>query len=184
MPASAALRDALDRGLKGIVMYQSSDCQAEGEPPSSPVSDDGDGALVDRVMAITHLPQTARVAVIGHHTLPFVLALLRRGCEGVRSLRPGSPAPDCEPVDLAWIVDLQDERELDEALRAARWRSGKRGRVVMEGAACAWRNATAALRQRALAAGLDIVSFDHVTRRLVLAPTPQLAAVAQDSISP
>ena len=97
-------------------------------------------------MAIAHLPQTAHVAVIGHHTLPFVVALLRRGCEGVRSLRPGSPAPDCEPVDLAWIVDLQDERELDEALRAARWRAGKRGRVVLEGAACAWRRPPCAPR--------------------------------------
>jgi hypothetical protein len=152
-------------------MSQSSDRQADGEPPSRPVSDDTDGALVDRVMAIAHLPQTAHVAVIGHHTLPFVVALLRRGCEGVRSLRPGSPAPDCEPVDLAWIVDLQDERELDEALRAARWRTGKRGRVVLEGA-------LAAVCTRALAAGLDIVSFDHVARRLVLAPARQLAAVA------
>ena len=159
-------------------MSQSSDCQAEGEPPSSPVSDDADGALVDRVMAIAHLPQTAHVAVIGHHTLPFVVALLRRGCEGVRSLRPGSAAPDCEPVDLAWIVDLQDERELDEALRAARWRTGKRGRVILEGAACAWRSAWATLRTHALTAGLDIVSFDHVARRLVLAPAPRLAAVA------
>ena len=159
-------------------MYQSSDRKAEGEPPSSPVFDDADGALVDRVMAIAHLPQTAHVAVIGHHTLPFVVALLRRGCEGVRSLRPGGPAPDCEPVDLAWIVDLQDEGELDEALRAARWRTGKRGRVVLEGAACAWRSALATLRTHALTAGLDIVSFDHVARRLVLAPAPQLAAVA------
>jgi hypothetical protein len=152
-------------------MSQSSDRHADGEPPSSPVSDDADGALVDRVMAIAHLPQTAHVAVIGHHTLPFIVALLRRGCEGVRSLRPGSPAPDCEPVDLTWIVDLQDERELDEALRAARSRAGKRGRVVLEGA-------LAAVCTRALAAGLDIVSFDHVARRLVLAPAPHLAAVA------
>jgi hypothetical protein len=81
-------------------------------------------------------------------------------------------------VDLAWIVDLQDERELDEALRAARWRTGKRGRVILEGAACAWRSALAAVRTRALTAGLDIVSFDHVAGRLVLAPAPKLAAVA------
>lgn len=151
-------------------MYQNSDCQAEDEPPSSPVSDETSGALADRVMAIAHVPQTAHVAVIGRRTLPFVMALLRQGCESVRSLRPDSPAPDCEPVDLAWIVDLQDERELDEALRAARWRTGKRGRVVVEGAACAWRSALAAMRHRALAVGLDIVSFDHVARRLVLAP--------------
>src|SRR4029453_3297856 len=129
-------------------MSQSSDRHPDGEPPSSPVSDDTDGALVDRVMAIAHLPHTAHVAVIGHHTLPLVVALLRRGSEGVRSLRPGSPAPDCEPVDLAWIGDLQDERELDEALRAARGRTGKRGRVILEGAACASRSALAPTRTR------------------------------------
>lgn len=151
-------------------MSQSSDRHADGEPLSSPVSDDTDGALVDRVMTIAHLPQTAHVAVIGHRTLPLVVALLRRGSEGVRSLRPGSPAPDCEPVDLAWIVDLHDERELDEALRAARWRTGKRGRVILEGA-------LAAVCNRAVAAGLDIISFDHVARRLVLAPA-RLAAAA------
>ncbi len=149
-------------------MHQATDRQAEGEPPSRPVSEEA-----DRIMAIAHLPPSAHVAVIGHHSLPFVMALLRQGCESVRSLRPGSPAPDCEPVDLAWIVDLRDERELDEALRAARWRTGKRGRVVLEGTACTWRNALAAVRHRALAAGLDIVSFDHAARRLLLAPNPR-----------
>jgi hypothetical protein len=69
-------------------MSQSSDRHADGEPPSSPVSDDADGALVDRVMAIAHLPQTAHVAVIGHHTLPFVVALLTRPC----GRRVGAPA--------------------------------------------------------------------------------------------
>jgi hypothetical protein len=33
-------------------------------------------------------------------------------------------------VDLAWIVDFKDERELDEALRAARARFGAAGRVA------------------------------------------------------
>ena len=140
------------------------------EPPSS--------ETVDRVMAIAHLEAPAHVAVIGHRTLPFVLALLGHGCRAVRSLRPDAPSPDCEPAELSWIVDLQDERELDEALRAARWRTGKRGRIVLEGAACAWRSALAAMRHRALAAGLDIVSFDHVARRLVLAPASTLAKAA------
>jgi hypothetical protein len=148
-------------------MYENNDCNAEGEPPSSPVSDDAE--LVDRVMAIAHLPPTAHVAVIGHHTLPFVLGLLRRGCDCVRSLRPGAPAPDCEAADLAWIVDVDSEHELDDALRAARWRAGAHGRVVLEGAACRWRSGLAAVRDHAVAAGLDIVSFDHVARRLVLA---------------
>ena len=141
--------------------------EQDDEPPSSDTAADA----VDRVMAIAHLEAPAHVAVIGHHTLPFVLALLGRGCRAVRSLRPDAPSPDCEPAELSWIVDLQDERELDTALRAARWRAGKRGRVVLEGASCRWRSALAAVRDRALAVGLDIVSFDHGTRRLVLAPT-------------
>jgi hypothetical protein len=144
--------------------------EQDAEPPSS--------ETVDRVMAISHLDSPAHVAVIGHRTLPFVLALLGRGCRAVRSLRPDAPSPDCEPAELSWIVDLQDERELDGALRAARWRAGKRGRVVLEGASCRWRSALAAVREHALAAGLDIVSFDHVSRRVVLAPTTRLAKAA------
>jgi hypothetical protein len=141
------------------------------EQDTEPPSGDTAAETVDRVMAIAHVDAAAHVTVIGRRTLPFVLALLGRGCRAVRSLRPDAPSPDCEPAELSWIVDLQDERELDGALRAARWRAGKRGRVVLEGASCRWRSALAAVRQHALAAGLDIVSFDHVARRLVLAPT-------------
>ena len=105
-------------------MYQNED-DADVEPPSITVSDDASSAaMVDRVMAIAHLPTAAHVAVIGHRTLPFVLGLMRRGCASVRCLRPGAPAPDCEAADLAWIVDVDSEHELDDALRAARWRAG------------------------------------------------------------
>lgn len=160
-------------------MYRNIEQNAEVEPPSTSASEDGSNmALADRVMAIAHLPTTAHVAVIGHRTLPFVLALLRRGCGGVRSLRPDAPSPDCEPADLAWIVDVGDERELEDALRAARSRAGAKGRVVLEGAACPWRSALAAVRDHALAVGLDVVSFDHVARRLVLAPATRLAMAA------
>jgi nitroreductase len=144
----------------------------DNEPPSSLA------ATVDRVMAVAHLAPTAHVAVIGHRTLPFVLALLGRGCGAVRSLRLGAPAPDCEPADLSWIVGLEDERELDEALRAARWRAGGHGRVVLEGSSCRRPAILAAVRERALAVGLDIVSFDHAARRLVLAPAQQVAMAA------
>jgi hypothetical protein len=119
-------------------MDQSSNCHAEGEPPSSPVSDDASGVLADRVMAIAtcRKPRTSPSS----DTTPSPSSWRYCGAAAkVRSLRPGSPAPDCEPLDLAWIVDLQDEHELDEALRAARWRTSKRGRVVVEGAACSWR---------------------------------------------
>src|SRR4249919_3480499 len=104
-------------------MYLTTEKGADVEPPSTIASDDASNAeLVDRVMAVSHLPTSAHVAVIGRRTLPLVLALLRRGCGGVRSLRPGAPAPDCEAADLAWIVDVDGEHELDDALRAARWR--------------------------------------------------------------
>ncbi len=133
----------------------------------SPVSSD---TLVDRVMAVAHLPPTAHVAVIGHHTLSIVLALMHRGCACVRSLRPGSASPDREFADLAWIVDVANEDELHDALQAARNRTGASGRVVVEGSDCACANGLSAIRTHALAAGLDVVSFDHLSRRLVLAP--------------
>jgi len=126
--------------------------------------------LVDRVMAVAHLPPSAHVAVIGHRTLSVVLALMHRGCAGVRSLRPGTVSPDREAADLAWIVDVANEDELHDALQAARNRTGATGRVIVEGADCPCANGLSAIRAHALAAGLDVVSFDHLARRLVLAP--------------
>ena len=46
--------------------------------------------------------------------------------------------------------------------------AGATGRVVLEDAAC--RHCLETLRQHAADAGFDIVSFDSVTRRLMLAP--------------
>ena len=160
-------------------MYMTTEKAAEVEPPSTVTPDDASNAeLVDRVIAVSHLPAAAHVAVIGRNTLPLILALMRRGCGCVRSLRPGAPSPDCEAADLAWIVDVQNESELDDALRAARFRAGARGRVVVEGAACRWRNALNAIRDHAVTAGLDVVSFDHTAGRLVLAERRRLALAA------
>src|SRR5258708_31200260 len=90
---------------EGRSMPRDQDHDVDLEPPSIAVSDDAAKmALVDRILAIAHLPVTAHVAVIGHRTLPFVLALMRKGCACVRSLRPDAPSPDCEPAQLAWIV--------------------------------------------------------------------------------
>ena len=150
-----------------------SEVVAESEPPSPALlADARRAALVERVWAVAHLPPSAHVAIIGRRTLPLVLEFLRRGCSAVRSLRPGAPAPDCESVNLAWIVDVTDG-ELDEALRAARSRAGRTGRVIVEGASSLSR-----IRDRAVAHGLDIVSFDHNASRLVLATfqRPALAA--------
>lgn len=133
---------------------------------------------VDRMMAVAHLPATAHVALIGHHTLPLLLALLQRGCAAVRSLRPGTPSPDCEAADLAWIVDLQGDGELDDALRAARSRVGATGRVIVEGATCVCRDGLESIRDRAVAVGLDVISFDHAARRLVLGTRPCLMMAA------
>jgi len=79
-------------------------------------------------------------------------------------------APDCQAADLAWILDVESEREFDEALRAAH----RRARLV-EGAACRF---CRELHQHAVRAGLDVVSFDHVTRRVMLAPRPAPAMAA------
>jgi hypothetical protein len=160
-------------------MFSRVECAAEGEPPSTAAVDDVSyAARVDRIMAMAHLPAAAHVALIGHHTLPSLLALLQRGCGAVRCLRPGAPAPDCEAADLAWIVDVQGDRELDEALRAARARVGTSGRVVVEGAGCACRMGLTSIRDHAVAAGLNIVSFDHTANRVVLAMQPRLAMAA------
>ena len=135
-------------------------------------------ARADRMLAIAHLPATAHVALIGHHTLPLLLALLQCGCAAVRSLRPGAPSPDCEAVDVAWIVDLQGDSELDDALHAARSRVGARGRVVVEGAKCICCDGLKSICDRARVVGLDVISFDHIARRLVLGARPPLAMAA------
>jgi len=142
---------------------------AESEPPSLSASE------ADRVIALAHLPGAAHVAIIGRHALPFVLALMERGCACVRSLRPDAAAPDCETVDLAWIVDVANEHELDDALRAARRRAGDTGRVVLESAVCA---TCGTLRAHAAAAGLDLVSIDAASQRATLAATSPLAMAA------
>jgi hypothetical protein len=149
---------------------------ADLEPRSIVTVDAASGAeQVDRIMAMTHLPRSAHVALIGHHTLPSLLALLNHGCSAVRCLRPGAAAPDREIADLAWIVDLKGDEELDEALRAACVRIGANGHVVIEGAGCTCRAGLAEIRDHAAAAGLDAVSFDHLTNRIVLRATPCVA---------
>ena len=132
----------------------------DGEPPSLLAS-------VDRVMAMAHVSPAPHVAVIGRHTLPFVLALLSQGCAAVRSLRPDAAAPDCESADLVWILDVGDEHELDDALRAAHRRIGAEGRIVLEHDAC--RLSLATIRAHATAAGLNVVI--DALGRLVLTPS-------------
>jgi hypothetical protein len=160
-------------------MSLSVESPCEAEPPSTVTIDGAScAARVDRILAITHVPVAAHVALIGHHTLPLLLALLQRGCGAVRCLRPGVPSPDRETADLAWIVDVQGDEELDEALRAARARIGATGRVVIEGEGCICQAGLASICDHAVAAGLDVVSFDHNANRVVLAIQPRLAMAA------
>ena len=151
----------------------------EAEPPSSPVPDEvACVTLLEGARAISHTNGCAGAVVIGHHTLPYILALLRQGCASVRSVRPDCPAPDCELVELVWIVDLANQTELADALRIARSRVGQRGRVVLEGTAFQWRAGLADLPRVALAAGLEVVAVDGRMRRLVLAPATEIALAA------
>jgi hypothetical protein len=151
----------------------------EAEPPSSPVPDDAAcETLLEGATAISHTSGCAHVVIIGHHTLPYMLTLLHQGCASVRSVRPGCPAPDCEAVELAWIVDLESQTELADALRVARSRVGRRGRVVLEGTAFRWRASLADLPKIASAAGLDVVAVDRRMHRLMLAPATEMAMAA------
>jgi hypothetical protein len=50
--------------------------------------------------------------------------------------------------------------------------------VVIEGAGCACRAGLAAIRDHAVAAGLDVVSFDHLANRIVLSVQQRLALAA------
>ena len=160
-------------------LLPSIECVLDGEPPSTATTDDtACAARVDRMMAIAHLPATAHIVLIGRSTLPLLLAFLQRGCAAVRSLRPDAPSPDCEPADLAWIVDVRDEAELDDALHAARSRIGTTGRVVVEGADCICRDGLTSIRDHAVALSLDVIAFDHKARRLILGAPPRLALAA------
>ena len=73
---------------------------------------------------------------------------------------------------------MHSDHELDEALRAARLRVGRTGRVVVEGAGCARCAGLGSLNQRATAAGLRILSFDHTANRAVLAAQSPVAMAA------
>ena len=147
---------------------------------SLPLRDEESPQFAERaaqaLLALAQPPRDAHVAVIGHRTLPYMLALLARGCAAVRGLRPDRSSPDREAADLCWIVDVADEAELDEALRAARCRAG---RIVLEDRDGRWRLASAALRRRALALGLEIVDRGRRSPRLLLvARRSPLAAAA------
>ena len=151
----------------------------DGDPeepqPSAPCLPSPIALSADKVIAMAHLPAAPHVAVLGHRTLPFVLALMNCGCTYVRSVRPDAAAPDCEAADLAWIVDVASDSELDDALRAARRRTGDRGKVVVEGTIC---QSCRSLLQHAANACLDVVSFDHLSQRVVLAAKHRLATAA------
>ena len=154
---------------------QAFDTAPEEPQPPAPCLPAPIALSADKVIAMAHLPTAPHVAVLGHRTLPFVLALMDCGCSYVRSVRPDATAPDCEAADLAWIVDVASDTELDDALRAARRRTGNRGKIVIEGKIC---QSCHSLLQHVANADLDVVSFDHLSQRVVLAARPRLAMAA------
>ncbi|MGE0421697.1 MAG: hypothetical protein AB7O88_05515 [Reyranellaceae bacterium] len=88
-------------------------------------------ALVERVIPLAHVPRGGHVALIGHNTLPLMLALLHHHCDAVCSVDPDAAACDSEPVDMAWIVAPAEANGLDKALRLARRRITPRGALVV-----------------------------------------------------
>jgi hypothetical protein len=135
-------------------------------------------AIVDRVMAVVHAPATTRIVLIGHHTLPLLIGLLRRGCASVRTMRPDLPAGDHAPADLVWIVDTRGEQELDTALREARQCAGANGRIVAEATALPRDESPAAFRNHARAFDLVVTFVEQAGRRFVLSPAAPLASAA------
>jgi hypothetical protein len=61
---------------------------------------------------------------------------------------------------------VASDEELDDALRAARRRTGNRGKIVVECMVC--QNGPSLL-QHVANADLEVVSFDHLSQRVVLA---------------
>src|SRR3546814_2191001 len=83
------------------------------------ISDWSSDVCTASLIDVTPVKATDRVVVIGHGTLPMLLAFLRRGCRMAAEFRPDVVAPDAEPADLAWITGVMKTGEYDHALRAA-----------------------------------------------------------------
>jgi len=94
--------------------------------PQSPV--EPSPAVID----VAPLCPRDRVVVIGHGTLPFMLAFMRRGCRSAAELRATPVSPAAEPADLAWITGVVERRDCDNALRAALRHIGRHGRLAID----------------------------------------------------
>jgi hypothetical protein len=149
------------------------------EPPStSAVDDAASSEKVERMLGLVHPSRTAHVALLGHHILPLLLALLRRGFAAVYGVRPGSPSSDGETADVVWIADMRSEGELDDALRIARARTSEKTRVVVEAATLVGCDGLAAIRDHATRFGFCVLRTDRAARRTVLAAVPRQAMAA------
>ena len=150
------------------------------EPPSTPAADDATSSeKVERMLRLVHPPRAAHVALVGHHILPLLSALLRRGFSAVYGVRLGSLSSGSEIADVVWIADMRSEGELDDALRIARSRTSEKTRVVVEAAALAGYDGLATVRKHAARFGFCVLFTDRATRQMVLAAVPRQAMAAR-----
>ncbi|MFO1081596.1 MAG: hypothetical protein U1E23_13335 [Reyranellaceae bacterium] len=154
------------------------EADTENEPPDASSPTDAAVALLRRAGAGKPVSQSLHAVVIGHRTLPFVLALLEAGCTAVRSLRLDAPAPDREMVDLAWVVGVRRAGDLAIALHAARARIGRTGVVAVEGALGSAAASRSRVRFLARREGLVPCTFDASASSLVLEARAPLALAA------
>jgi len=152
---------------------------SEAEPPSiSAAADAASSEKVERMLGLVHPSRAAHVALVGHHILPLLLALLRRGFAAVYGVRPGSSSSGNEAADVVWIADMRSEGELDDALRIARSRTSEKTRVVVEAATLVGCDGLAAIRDHATRFGFCVLLTDRAARRTVLAAVPRQAMAA------
>ncbi|MFC3675295.1 hypothetical protein [Ferrovibrio xuzhouensis] len=124
--------------------------------------------LTASLIDVTPVKATDRVVVIGHGTLPMLLAFLRRGCRMAAELRPDVVAPDAEPADLAWITGVMKTGEYDNALRAALRRIGRHGRLAVDVTAMAARRGLRRVLRWLRGNGLTVDATHCIGSRIVV----------------
>lgn len=138
---------------------------------SSPVAVHPIAPAIDPVaslIAVTPTTGLDRVVVIGHGTLPLMLAFMHRGCRAAAELRASAVSPDAQPADLAWITGVVERSDCDNALRAALRGIGHHGRLAIDATAMAVRRGLNAVLRWLRRNGLAIDGTHTVGNRIVI----------------
>jgi hypothetical protein len=120
------------------------------------------------LVAITPTRQTDDVVVIGHGTLPLLIAFLNRGCRSAAEFRVGVTAPPAEHADLVWITGIAEPKDCDSAIRMALRRAGKTGRIAIDATLLVARKGKERLIHYMKRLGLHVDSTHSIGTRIVM----------------